>query len=252
MHSGGTARIFQPTPPTMGDRWRARSLAGGWRLPRDWWCPAADALAEAVAEGRDPGPAASGLGRQRAAAGVGLAETLDDVWILCRIGALSPAAVAAVATAVAVSWSEVAVEPATRDCDDPLTGLATPGYLRIRLGELYREAGRSATAVGDTHALVVVGWRSGSNWTALGRPAVVAEAVRAVFSGGETLARLGLSHLVALVNRDAAMAERLGVLGRLLAARVPAAPVQVWLERLPRRATAADWLIDDLVTHRVD
>ena len=59
--------------------WQRLSAEASWAHPADWWDPAVDALAEAVADGRDATVPAELLGVVRAQAGVGLAEGLDDL-----------------------------------------------------------------------------------------------------------------------------------------------------------------------------
>src|SRR5436190_8173406 len=80
------------------DEWRRRSLATGWRMPDDWDSEAVDEVLTAcrnralargeaglaaagapalTAAGADLAAACAGLGRSRARAGVGIAETID-------------------------------------------------------------------------------------------------------------------------------------------------------------------------------
>src|SRR5205823_2129741 len=54
------------------DDWRVASLRAGWRVPRDWWVPAVEAVLVALAGDGDLVDACARLGRARAYAGVGL------------------------------------------------------------------------------------------------------------------------------------------------------------------------------------
>ena len=75
----------------------------------------------------------------------------------------------------------------------------------------------------------------------------VAEAVRAVFAGGQTIGRLGQNRAVALVSRTgdlgmsvATLTEYLDDLG------LGAEDVRVWIEGLPASAESASRLLDEL------
>src|SRR5205814_5609712 len=92
-------RESQPRETRLRDEWRRRSLATGWRMPDDW---DSEAVGEALAACQnralacgDAGLAAvgatalaaacAGLGRSRARAGVGIAETIDDLVALFAV-----------------------------------------------------------------------------------------------------------------------------------------------------------------------
>src|SRR5262244_3944683 len=92
-------RAAQPRETRLRDEWRRRSLATGWRMPDDWDSEAVDqvlaaCLNRALARG-EAGLAAigatalvaacAGLGRSRARAGVGIAETIDDLEALFAV-----------------------------------------------------------------------------------------------------------------------------------------------------------------------
>jgi hypothetical protein len=271
------------------ERWRAASLEAGWTVPGDWWVPAVDAVAEALGDGRDPTPCCVRLGRARAEAGVGVEEAFADLAALHTVlgpggagGLRSARGVEAVSKclaasavqhrpeaartgidavppallrALAVGWAEVACAPAAASgCEDPMTGLVTPAYLRTRLGEVYREAERYGVPASAGWAFVVV--EPGDPQTGevpldlarLGRALTVAECARAVFSGGETLCALPPTRVLALVVREPELASRVAGLRRLLADRLPATgiPVRAWVEGLPATIDAAHRLVDDL------
>lgn len=263
-----------PCPHALRERWRLATLAAGWRFPSDWGVPAVDAVCEAAAEGRDPLQALARLGRARAQSGAGLEETLHDLAALYTVVSAVPGAsveepepaepgdpvVDVVPTrlvrAAALGWADVAAgEAAAARPIDELTGLATAGYLRVRLGEVYRRAQAAGHAVDDRYVLVLLALdlsRTGG-WTRLVPMLMAAEAMRMVFDSGETHALAGPSVAVVLTRRDEQLPLRTKRLRRvateLLAADTDAAcagPVRVWIERLPCGYHSACDLLTDL------
>ena len=274
---GSGDRGVSTGPADLGERWRAASLSSGWTVPGDWWVPAVDAVTEAVGDGRDPAPACLRLGRARAAAGVGLEEAFADLAALQAV--LGPGGAGGLRTvrgaeavpprllrALALGWAEVACAPAgAGGCDDPMTGLVTTAYLRTRLVEVYREAEQYGMAAGAGSAFVVTdpgvteplfgeapsggpGTAGPSDLTRLGRALTVAETIRGVFRGGETLCAPHPARVLALVVREPELALRVARLRRLLTDRLPGGgrPVRVWVEGLPGTVYAAHRLVDDL------
>jgi hypothetical protein len=240
------------------EAWRAESAASGWSRPDDWWAPEVDALAEAVAGGTGAAgtlPACDRLGRSRADAGVGLAETLDD---LCALWRLLPAGAPPLPAvrAVAEAWADAGLRHlSTSTCEDPLTGLASAAYLRTRLAEVYREAERAGVPVPDSHALLVVAAEppaadphdpGATGWRMLRHRLAVGVCLRTALSGGETLAALSPTNAVGLVARDPALHPMLAGLRHGLAAQAALRPVRIWLERLPTRLDEAYALLADL------
>lgn len=244
--------VRHESPDRLRDLWRIASLSGTWAFPGDWWCPAVDAVVDAVAEAADGGltesrralAAAAELGRHRARVAVSLAETLDDLTALADVvgGLHVPERMFREA---ALGWAdEMSAVQFSASCVDPLTGCATPAYLRTRLGEVYAEAELLGADVGDTHALVVV-----DAGGARGLPAAIAlislrETLGAVFPGGETVAATGASLAVVLARRDAALIDRHRLLRDLLEAR--RVGERTWIERLPAALAGARDLIADL------
>jgi hypothetical protein len=230
------------------DDWRAASLRAGWAFPRDWWVPAVEAVVDALVEGRDLATPCARLGRARADAGVGLDEALTDLATLPG----GHAAVHPLVRALAAGWAEVACEPATTGvCEDPLTGLTTPAYLRTRLAEVYREAERTAVSVPSSHALVVVAIApvNGSRLLTMSRLLLVGGALRDTFSGGETLSAVGPARALALAQRQDSLPAQVCALRQLLAERLRqagSAPARVWIERLPPSQAGACHLLTEL------
>jgi hypothetical protein len=238
-------------PQALRQRWRRASLAAGWRFPDDWDAAEVDALCAALVRGDEDGTvdvAVTALGMARARSGVGLAETLDDLAALHAV--LTPAGAHTadhmperLLRAAALGWAEQCCDHvATAGVVDELTGLATAGYLRVRLGEVYR--GGAA----DRHALVLV-WldlsRCGA-WSRLMPMVLAAQAMRAVFNGAETLALVRPGVAAVLCRRDPRLQRSAARLRRLvdqLLARDPAAacagPARVSVRWLPASERAA-------------
>src|ERR1035438_2127510 len=68
-----------PDPAELRDAWRRRSLASGWLLAEDGDSDAVHAVAAAACGTGTLSLACDQLGRSRATAGIGIAETIDDL-----------------------------------------------------------------------------------------------------------------------------------------------------------------------------
>ncbi|MDV6012935.1 hypothetical protein F8178_10650 [Haloechinothrix sp. LS1_15] len=206
-------------------RWRAMSLASGWRFPSDWALPEIDAVCATVMREGVTDQALSGLGRARAAAGAGLAETLADLAALHAAtqgsggtrdaGQLALADVDATPTrfvrVTALAWADVALDQlAHTEVTDALTGLPTAAYLRTRLEELYQRARYDRVAAADRNVLVVlsIDLTRVTGWSRLTSMILAAEGMRAVFTAGESVAAIGTSVLVALADRAQGLGDR--------------------------------------------
>src|SRR5688500_2242933 len=75
---------------TLREQWRTETVESVWLRPGDWYHPAVDALTEALSAGSSAAGAAARLGEVRGAAGVGIAETLDDLGVLYRLVGRDP------------------------------------------------------------------------------------------------------------------------------------------------------------------
>jgi hypothetical protein len=201
----------------------------------------------------------------RAAAGIGLAETLSDLAALHTAVAApvaSPGAApggpdadgARLLRVVSLAWTDVACgELAETAAVDPLSGLASVRYLRTRLAELYRGARARGARVGDEHALVTVRLDV-HGWTRVAPLATVGEAAMVVFDAGESLAVVGRATVVVLAPR-AGLVERTRVLRRLVTRRLhrpdadatpPSAPPAVRIVGLPATHDRACALLERL------
>jgi hypothetical protein len=202
-----------------------------------------DSVCAALTGGNDGVPAVTALGMARARSGVGLTETLDDLTALFAVLTPDSQVSARLMRAAALGWVEETCEHHTMAgvLDGP-TGLTTSGYLRTRLGEVYRAAATDGVPAGDGHALVLVALDLSACrvWSRLVPMVLVAQAMRAVFTSGETVALAGPGAAVALCRRDHRLRGRTGRLRRLVSrslAHDPAAacagPAVVSVRRLP-------------------
>lgn len=217
-------------------RWRTASLASGWRFPSDWALPEVDAVCAALVTEGPTDAALSGLGRARAAAGAGLDETLSDLSALhavlaepdARDGFIAPdldATPSRLLRVTALAWAEVAVDQlANTEVTDPLTGLPTAAYLRTRLAEVYRAAERSRRRAHEQHILLIVSMNLSelTGWPRLTVMILAADALRATFDGGETVACVGPSTLAVLTERDEDLSSRAVALRREINAQLMA------------------------------
>jgi GGDEF domain-containing protein len=146
----------------------------------------------------------------------------------------------AAAEALSVAWSEATLEFLhDMSCEDPLTGLASLPHLNTRLAEVYREAERSGEPASRSHALVVADVKGapvegpGAPFTRALRLAAVAEALRTVFSGEETIARAGGGRVVVLARRSPDLGETVDLVRMLLVDLEVVQAPRLWIEGLP-------------------
>jgi len=226
--------------------------------------------------------ACAGLGRSRARAGIGIAETIDDLAALFAVlgggggertavlgggggertgvpgggdggGAGMPTRVEGgrrdpalrLVGAIAEGWAEESVSQFSHGgCEDPLSGLATLSYLRTRLAEVYREAEQGGTSPAETHRLLVVGLpRRPDPWRRLALPILVGRDLRAAFPGGETLSLAKPGPAIALVPARRDLPLQYARLRRNIQA---AFGTQIRMIPLPGRLTEALRLVDEL------
>src|SRR5262249_17515552 len=153
--------------------------------------------------------------------GAGLAETLQDLAALHAVlrhpGQFRPAVddsdvvPTRLVRATAVAWTDVTLaEVSANQVIEPLTGLATAGYLRTRLGEVYRSARAAGVPAGARHVFVLVAFdlRRVHGWARLVPMLLAAEAIREVFDGGQTHAALGPSVAAVLCRRGQLLTAR--------------------------------------------
>ncbi|RZS33876.1 hypothetical protein EV193_11026 [Herbihabitans rhizosphaerae] len=197
-------------------------MAAGWRFPSDWALPEVDSVCASVLMSGDLGGPLASLGRARAQAGSGLEETLGDLAALHAvldgppapgglIGANPDALPARLVRLIALGWAEASMdELAQVDVSERLTGLATEAYLAARLGEVYRRATRRGRCPSDDHLLIAVSvdLSEVTGWSRLLAMVLVADVLRGVFDGGESVAVLGPSVAVVLTEQEPGIAQR--------------------------------------------
>jgi GGDEF domain-containing protein len=208
-----------------------------------------EAVGEALVSGIHPAAASAEVGRAYARDGASLGEALDGLRATYqRVLGREPAFGAA--ESLSTAWSESTLEYLHQlTCEDPLTGLASLAHVRTRLDEIYRETENDGVNVRTAHALVVVEAHSSSN-DHFGRAlmlAQVAEAIRSVYPGGETVGRVGSDRAVAVVRRRPDLGTSVAVLREYLVdLRLDASEVRVWIEGLPATPESATRLLDEL------
>jgi hypothetical protein len=282
--AGPSAPPWAAEPGLAGLReaWRQRSLASGWLAADDWHSEAVNAVVAAT-YGTGPGTGAgtgtgtgagtgtgtgagtgkltlacARLGRSRAKAGIGIAETIDDLAALFAVlggeqgepaeprgpdrrGSDPPLHLVC---SIAEGWAEEGLaQLSVGGCEDPLSGLATVPYLRTRLAEVYREAAYRGTSPAETHRLLVIGLpRRPDPWRRMALAIVVGHDLRTAFPGGETLSLARPGPAIALVRARGDLPMRYARLRRTIQATFGA---QIRMTRLPGLLTEALRLVDD-------
>lgn len=218
------------------------------QLPRRF-----EAVGESLASGRGSREACDVAGRQLAQDGASLEEALEG---------LRSTALAVIGRdpsyddirALSIAWSESTLAYLHQiSCEDPLTGLASLAHARSRISELYREQARTGREVRLSHALVLADLPADNPTFQLAdlndfsrtlRVTKLGESARTVFSGTETIGRLGSNRILVLVERDERLGRRVALLRTLLSS-VPH-PTRVWIEGLPADDAGAALLLDEL------
>jgi len=212
-----------------------------------------EAVGEALAAGRTATDACEVVGRSMGGQGVSLEETLADLRTTYDV-VLGTEPAFTDACAVSLGWSEATLSYLHQlSCADPLTGLASMAHLRGRLTELYRGDTRGS-ALRDRYALVVVE-ASAPRLTGVAdevfgvdlRMSRIGESARSVFSGGETICRIGPRRIVVLTARTESLGRRMSLLRSLLEVGERAhGGIRVWTESLPLAADQASSLLDEI------
>ncbi len=234
----------------------ATELAPGSELPealRQQLPMRFEAVGEALVSGTDATAACAVVGRDVARDGAALGEALSGLRATYQV-VLGRAPDFYATEALSVAWSEATLEYLhDLSCEDPLTGLASLAHVRTRLSEIYREAELTDQGVHTSHALVIVDVRSRGGldapehrFTRALRLVQVTEAIRAVYSGGQTIGRLGLDRAVAVVGRTADLGLSVALLREFLGDLRISGDTRVWIEGLPASADSATRLLDDL------
>ena len=233
-------------------------------------------------QGRCPGRGLRRPGPVPGAAGVGIAETIDDLAALFavlgwgeggRAGLLAggeegkagllagdeqgragllgagmggePEPPLRLIGAIAEGWAEECARQLAQDgCEDPLSGLATVPYLRTRLAEVYRQAEQDGSSPAETHRLLVVRLpRRPDPWRRLAVPILIGRDLRTAFPGGETLSLARAGPVIALVTARRDLPLRYARLRRYIQATFG---TQIRMTPLPGRLAEALRLVDEL------
>jgi hypothetical protein len=205
-------------------------------------------LEEAV---RDGGPdvavVAREVGARAAHMGIPLHEVMDQVE---RAYAGREPSFATV-RAAAIAWADKALlHQVDVSCEDPLTSLSTVPHVRTRLGDVYRGAERDGTRAADNYGLVVVELprRDVGNELEHSLEALdVAEAMRMVFSGDETIAQVSPRRFAALVERARTDPLTISLLSIVLERTFGSEMhPRLWVEQLPVTPDGIAWMLAGL------
>ncbi len=217
--------ITAPPPASSGadpaDRRSAWYAASHRRLgltEAAWYDPAVEQVLDALDRDEAIEDAVAELGTARGQAGFDLREIVLDLDALAEVlprtevDHLGGGGTISALSAWADAFIDRAHPPA---CVDALTGLVTPAYLRVRLGELHRECAERGILPTAAYAIVVIG-PGRAPPTPLARLTHRLRAARCVrdwFPGGETACHLDADRLAILAPVD----DRLGPRTRGLA-----------------------------------
>jgi hypothetical protein len=214
--------------------------------------PGFEPLADALRYNGAVIAAAHEIGRLTAGDGASLDDVLTDVALTfqCVPGAGEPGF--EVVRAVSTAWADASLRFLHAvSCEDPLTGLASMAHLRSKLLENYREQARCGETTAS-HALVVVeldpAWVPASHFDRVLRLVDIAECMRRVYDGEETIGRLTVSRAAAVVRRDERLGSSVTTLRNLLTSWHDEGGVatKVWIEGLPPTSESADVVLDEL------
>lgn len=236
--------------------WESASISSVWLRPGDWYTPAAEALVEALHLSLDTAPAAFRLGQARAAAGVGITESIDDMAVLFHAAGFQSAPIRSIRS-LCEGWSERDAAPSTMPTlTDPESGLGTPEYLTQRLAEVYGASERNATKVSETHALVLVDVAMADHdpWQRIARNAAIGAALKDSYGQAHPMARLSDGVYAVLVDRNSSLGDGLASLRDHIAVRsvemrvgnLMRQPPRVWVESLPDSHTYVQELLESV------
>ena len=207
-------------------------------------------LEHAVRDGRsDIAVVAREVGARAAQMGVPLHEVMDHV----ERAHVQEEPPFATVRAAALAWVEEAlVHQMDASCEHPLTALSTVPHVRSRLGDVYRGAERDGVRAADEHALVVVELPRldpGNELEQELRALEVAEAMRMVYAGDETIAQLSPRRFAVLAAADRTDAVTVRLLAMMLEQVLgDDTQVRLWVEHLPGSAAGVATMLSALTT----
>lgn len=232
-------------------RWRETSVRDIWLRPDDWFTTANEAAVERLLDRQDVSPAAYRLGENRARAGVGIGETIDDLTALYRVVGVEAPPIA-VTRALCDGWAEATAGVQVGADSDAETGVSSRDYLVRRLKEIYARAARRAECASDNVRLLVVDIAVDAvdPWQRIARNAAVGDVLTDIFGDGHPIARLNDGRFAVLVEPDEGVdavarlkAEIIAVSRLLDMERLLRQPPRVWLEPLPHSYDRARELV---------
>lgn len=212
-----------------------------------------EAVGEALVAGSGAHAACAVVGRELARDGVDLGEALHGLRsTFAQVRGHEPDFGST--EALCVAWSDETLGYLHQvSCEDPLTGLATLAHLRARLVELQRAAEASGTPATTAHALVVVDLPPRGTTQDDDRfghallLARIADRVRLVFPGEESIGEANASRLLVLAPRTDDLGLRVVVLRDLISDSSPlGGAARVWIEGLPSSHAAMAAQLDEL------
>ncbi len=183
---------------SLSEQWMTASTVFAWRSPDDWRGPAVEAMVGALVTQDGVTDAAGELGADRAARGLGLRDSLDDLAVLFSIATQSQPPFEVTRTFVD-QWNEVSTASLlNRGTTDALTGLGTEEYLLARVREIYAEARATGHTVGDAWCLIRVDSGDPVGWRRVVHQVTIARELASVLDRGQSNAVLGSGLFVSL------------------------------------------------------
>lgn len=250
-----TEQVHDAWATTLKEKWRSETVDSVWLRPGDWYHPAVDAMTEAIAAGSSATAAAYRLGQVRGAAGVGVAEAIDDIGVLYRLVDLEPGL--DILRSLCEGWaSALEAAPVQAICIDPESGLPTLEYLAVRLGETYGDANKHAHHAFATHCLVLVDVAAADlpPWRRMARSAAMGRALTTALTPGHPMAALGGGAFAVLVPRDFGLGDTVRMMRDQVNEHAEALhitdlvrqPPRIWIEPLPETHERAVDLLQHL------
>jgi hypothetical protein len=232
----------------------ARARRASTASRRELVPPGFEALHDALETGATATEAVAEIGRRAAREGASLDDMLAGLALTYQaFGGLLEEPPFEVVRSLSAAWADTSLRYLHAvSCEDPLTGLSSLAHVRTRILEIYRESSRSGVQGSPEYALLVVelqwnGYES-SPFDRLLHFLDVAEILRTVYAGDETIGQLSSSRVVALVRRDDRIGHSVsGLLGLLQSWRDRTdIASRLWIEGLPASADSAGVLLDEL------
>ncbi|MCB4208358.1 hypothetical protein [Arthrobacter sp. UM1] len=231
------------------ERWQSVSLEREWRMPADWPCASARAVADVVADGGNAAVPLEELARWRALQGVGIAEALSDLFALfdAADSPFSSAERRRLTQAYSDAWADESFGFApTVSCTDPVTGLATAAHFTRCLHDLYEDVSEKP----DQERLLAsirMGFDRLTTQELQRRGALTGTKARSCLGPLGALMTLKNGTLVAVLRRSPAAFERLrDLLGWARTNSPDPERVGLDLEPLPRRQSQVHRLLSEV------